>query len=187
LGLAGCASQSTDHAQLAELYRQSISRAAVKRSGDVHKLQAIDPSWPVVKVVHVQAAKTIDIARFIWVALPDELQRMCRGKPDPLLAIQQALGLPPEADNGVQVFSFTVRSKDIFRPCASSAETNTDECSIDIQEEPRGDPLGEHFVLKQLMDSTVMDSEVPATLLLLWVGALTGPLNPLIIMVFRSM
>ena len=32
-----------------------------------------------------------------WVSLPDQLRQMCRGKPDPVLAIQQILGLPPAA------------------------------------------------------------------------------------------
>ena len=153
LGIVGCTSQASDRARLSDAYQQSITLAAVKSPNYVRKLQKIDLSQSLVEVVHVQSGFTINPNKFVWVARRNELLPMCHGKADPLLAIQQALGLPPEARNDVRVFSFNVSPKDLFRPCASSPDIDTDQCAVDTPQETKADPVVEHFVLKQMMDS----------------------------------
>jgi hypothetical protein len=152
--LAGCTTQAASSDTLSDLYQKSIIAAAIKRPDYARTLQPIDMSKPVVTVVHVQPYPTIDTSRFTWVAAPDALRRLCQGKPDPLLAIQQALGLPPEKRDDVKIFSFDVQPANMFRPCASSPDIATTQCSVDLPAAPNGNQAAaEHFVLKQMMDS----------------------------------
>jgi hypothetical protein len=74
----------------------------------------------------------IDTQRFTWVTFPGPLRELCRDKPDPLLTLQQALGLPPVQRQDVWVFTFDVRPTDIFRPCASSPDITTTQCTMDL-------------------------------------------------------
>ena len=139
---------------LNDIYQKSIAAAAVKQPDYARTLLPIDKSAPSVTVAHFQPYPTIDTTRFTWVARPDELRALCRGKADPLLALQQALGLPPEQRNDEKVFTFDVRPADIFRPCASSPDITTTQCSMDLPVAPIASQAAtEHFVLKQMMDS----------------------------------
>jgi len=154
LVLAGCAAQPGGPDTLNDVYQKSIAAAAVKRPDYVRTLQPIDTSRPKVTVAHFQPYPTIDTNRFTWVAQPDELRALCHGKPDPLLALQQALGLPPEKRNDERVFTFDVPPTDIFRPCASSPDITTKQCSVDLPVQPiPAQAATEHFILKQMMDS----------------------------------
>ena len=154
LVLAGCAAKPNTPDALNRLYQQSIAAAAVKSPDYARPLKPIDTSKTVVTVAHIQPYPTIDTTRFIWVTNPEELRALCRGKPDPLLAMQQALGLPPERRDDVRVFTFEVRPSDMFRPCASSPDITTTECSVELQTQPiAAQAAAEHFVLKQMMDS----------------------------------
>ena len=154
LVLAGCAAQPGGPDALNEQYQRSIAEAAVKRPDYARPLQPIDVSRPQVTMAHIQPYPTIDTNRFTWVAHPDELRALCRGKTDPLLAMQQALGLPPERRDDVRVFTFGVRPTDMFRPCASSPDISTKTCSVDLPAQPvAAQAATEHFVLKQMMDS----------------------------------
>jgi hypothetical protein len=152
--LSGCAAERGGPDALNHVYQTSIAAAAVKRPDYARPLQPIDASGPEVTMVHIQPFPTIDTGRFTWVTRPDELRALCRGRPDPLLAMQQALGLPPEQRSDVRVFTFDVRPMDVFRPCASSPDITTTRCSMDMPVQPVGaDAATEHFVLKQMMDS----------------------------------
>jgi len=137
-------------------YQKSIATAAVKQPDYARPLQPIDPFIAEVRVAHLQPYPTIDTNRYTWVTFPGALRDLCRDKPDPLLAIQQALGLPPEKREGMRVFTFDVRPADIFRPCASGPDINTTQCAMDLPQSLPQTPTQaavEHFVLKQIMDS----------------------------------
>ena len=161
IALAGCtlppagpASLTTGPVPLNTTYEQSIAAAAVKQPDYARTLQPIDASRPTVTVVHVQPYPTIDTKRYTWVASPAALKALCHGRTDPLLAIQQALGLPPVNDPAVRVFSFDARPADMFRPCASGPDITTTQCSMDLPVQSSPALAGtEHFVLKQMMDS----------------------------------
>ena len=154
--LTGCAGQAGSLDALNDLYQKSIAAAAVKRPDYARPLQPIDISRSEVTVVHIQPYPSIDTNRFTWVTLPDALRELCRGRPDPLLALQQALGLPPEKRDDLRVFTFDVRPTDMFRPCASSPDITTTQCTVGLSQSapPAGtERAAEHFVLKQMMDS----------------------------------
>jgi hypothetical protein len=150
LALSCCAGPPGAPDDLSNAYQKSIADAAVKRPDYVKQLRPIDKSRPTVLVAHVQPYPTIDTKYDVWVTQPDELLSFCRGKEDPLLAIQQALGLPPQRSNDVRVFRFELRTTDLVRPCASGSAVSTTECSFDVPAQP-GEQ--EHLVLKQIMDS----------------------------------
>jgi hypothetical protein len=164
LSLTGCADYASSLDTLTNLYQQSIIAAAIKRPDYARPLQPIDISRSEVTVAHVQPYPSIDNSRFIWVTFPDALRELCRGRPDPLLAIQQALGLPPKKHDGIRVFTFDVRPADMFRPCASSPEITTTHCTVDLSQFAPltgTQTVAEHFVLKQMMDSYRGDFESP--------------------------
>jgi hypothetical protein len=154
LVVAGCTVQTGGSDALTGVYQRSIAAAAVKQPDYARPLQPIDTSRPKVTMAHIQPFPTIDTSRFTWVTSPDELRVLCQDRSDPLLALQQALGLPPEPRADVKVFTFEVRPKDLFRPCASSTDITTTQCSIDLPEQPVAtQAAADHFVLKQIMDS----------------------------------
>ncbi len=68
----------------------------------------------------------------MWVALPSELKAACAGKPDPALALQQVLGLPPDAAASKVVTEITVKRKDLYRPCAGGGDLAKPTCSFDL-------------------------------------------------------
>ncbi|MEJ0048097.1 MAG: hypothetical protein WDN04_19730 [Rhodospirillales bacterium] len=144
--MAGCAGPG-------EIYQFSIAAAAVKRPDYVRPLRPIDTSRATVPVAVLQHEPTIDNSLFTWVALPDELRSLCSGRPDPLLALQQALGLPPERRNDMHVLVFDARPADMFRPCASSPDITTGQCSVDLAAAKPATSEAEHFVLQHMMAS----------------------------------
>ena len=151
LALVGCANESSNGATLNKIYEQATADAAIKRPDFVKQLQPIDGSADEITVAHLQPYPTIDTGRYIWVTHPNELRGFCHGRPDPLLAMQQALGLPPEKRDDFRVFTFDVRGSDIFRPCASSQDIVSSTCSLDVPDQPSG--AQEHFVVQQMMKS----------------------------------
>jgi hypothetical protein len=164
LALAGCVGQAASLDALNDLYQKSIAAAAVKRPDYARPLQPIDISRSEVTVAHIQPYPSIDTNRFTWVTLPDALRELCHGRPDPLLAIQQALGLPPQKRDDIRVFTFGVRPADMFRPCASSPDITTTQCTVGLlQSAPLTgtEKATEHFVLRQMMDSYRSGFESP--------------------------
>src|SRR5579872_513331 len=111
LVLGGCVSPGAPPPaaqSLQSAYEKSIALAAVKSPDYVRPLTPIAGNEAT--VAHVQPYESIDSSRYVWVAHPDELKAHCLGKPDPVLALQVALGLPPQAEPAMKVFTFTVRS-----------------------------------------------------------------------------
>jgi hypothetical protein len=164
LVLTACAGPTGRLEALNDHYQKSIAAAAVKEPDYARPLQPIDASRSEVRVANI--GETIGSKGFTWVTFPGPLRELCRGKPDPLLALQQALGLPPEQRQKVWVFTFDVRPADIFRPCASSPDITTTQCTMDLPKRPPvtspkeaaeqaalEQAVAEHFVLKQMMDS----------------------------------
>ncbi len=138
----------------AKLYRQSIAAAAVKRPSFRKTLKPIDPSKPRVKVItltykkgqpvkgdhpfeHTRGRKTIEktdgdkgVLKFdTWVSLPSESAKACKGAKDPVLALEQILGMPPAAGDW-ELVEFEVAPRHIFRPCASSPDITTKSCDF---------------------------------------------------------
>jgi hypothetical protein len=150
--LFGCATTQTPEEGLEAAYTRSIAEAAVKTPDSVRTLTPIDTTKREITVAHLQPYPTIDPTRYIWISLPDELRTFCKDKKDKLLALEMALGLPPDPQDE-KVFLFKISPADLFRPCAGSPDTTTTSCSLDLRRDAPADSKSEHFVLEQMMDS----------------------------------
>ena len=150
--LLGCAIVRTPRERLEDAYTRSIPEAAVKTPNSVRTLTPIDTTKHEITVAHLQPYPTIDPTRYIWISLPDELRAFCKDKKDKLLALEMALGVPPDPKDD-KVFTFKISPADLFRPCASSPDTTTTSCSVDLPRDASADSKSEHFVLNQMMTS----------------------------------
>jgi len=140
-----------------ELYLQAIARAALKTPQQQLKLLPIDVTQPFVTFVSLSSSNPVDggtLRRDTWVSLPSELHHACQGKRDPLLAIEQILGLPPYRNEmerqATNLWQFTVARSQVFRPCVSAADITTDHCNFD---DIVGEAQESAFVLKQIWQS----------------------------------
>ncbi|MCE4547604.1 MULTISPECIES: hypothetical protein [unclassified Caballeronia] len=133
---ATAASGSPGFEQLQAIYLRSIEQAAVRKPGMRVPLAPIvsDP----VQMVTFSNRPPVDsqnkLAKPTWVSHPSELVSLCRRSADSLLAVQQALGLPPyRSANEMQntrAYVLEIRKADLFRPCVSSTDTATSACEM---------------------------------------------------------
>ncbi len=152
--LTGCA-QSTQ-----QVYEESIRQASVRGPGwDA-------PLWPLAEGSLSVSTFTEDAvldthSLYVWVAPTREVWRRCRGKHDPVLALQQILGLPPQEHprSGHQwhLFVFDIRSQDLFRPCPGGIDRNAPpeapRCRLDSELDPALDAEFTQFLLQQWWSS----------------------------------
>jgi hypothetical protein len=116
-------------------YERSIRAAAVRDPGFAVALRTIGPQEHHVRVATFTEwdAPKSPTQRLTWVSLPDQLKALCHGKPDAVLAIQQALGLPPQATpaTGHQwaVITFEVPRQALFRPCPGGTDVGAPRCA----------------------------------------------------------
>jgi hypothetical protein len=164
-GAAGAESASKAPSDLQELYEQAIYDSAVKRPSFNRLLMPIPASEAYVTVQTLRTKelpvedpspfgpRERDLLRLkrinaergvllgnIFVALPKEARRLCKGAADPLLALQQGLGLPPKSDPDYRIVRFRVARADMFRPCASGPDVGAPKCSFDVPQDL--DPAG---------------------------------------------
>lgn len=141
---------------LDRLYQESIIDSAVKRPSFQRTLTPIDAGQPQVTVVTLTTKQddpvepTSAVARSkgvlrlaktaggtgtllteTWVSLPSESQPACKGAANPVLALEQLLGMPP-ADGDWELVQFSVAPDQIFRPCASGPDITTTQCSFTL-------------------------------------------------------
>ncbi len=185
------ASETTAAKSNADLYRDSIIAAAVKRPSYQKKLKPLDASKPRVKmitfhtkrsmpegdansVLQTRGIKTIkktsggkgEIQYDTWVSIPAESSKACKGAKDPVLALEQILGMPPVAGDWV-LDEFEVAPKDIFRPCASSPDITTKQCDLTLptefksKKEKEAVKAAQAFVFVQMWTSFNVDFPKP--------------------------
>ncbi len=150
--LASCA---PDHAGR---YEASIRHAAVRSPPSVVALHPLPPG-PVVTMGSftewgVPASPT---TRFNWVSVPAQLRALCRGKADPVLAIQQVLGLPPQPtpsrpDHRWQMVTFELPRSALFRPCPGGTDPDATQCHPS-QVPAEMDAEAQRFLLEQMWSS----------------------------------
>jgi hypothetical protein len=149
------------------LYEQAIREAAIKQPADLEaRLTPI-------------TAKNVDVATWsydldsrsagklvrtlgadVWVTLVPDLKQRCEGLTGDALSLrlQQLLGLPPGDASDRKIFTFTVRSADVFRPCADP-RIGTTACSMavpDVRHAGLTDATAAahfRFMLEQLLSS----------------------------------
>jgi hypothetical protein len=106
------------------------------------------------------------------VALPEDLRKMCHGKPDATLAVEQIMGLPPASTSSVphalQVVTFTTPRTELFRPCPGGTDIAAPTCSDTVS--PSLDGETAKFLLDNVWSSArpgsprqaATDGEAPA-------------------------
>jgi hypothetical protein len=175
-GAAGAESASKAPSDLQELYEQAIYDSAVKRPSFNRLLMPIPASEAYVTVQTLRTKelpvedpspfgpRERDLLRLkrinaergvllgnIFVALPKEARRLCKGAADPLLALQQGLGLPPKSDPDYRIVRFRVPRADMFRPCTSGPDVGAPRCAFDIPQDL--DPAHRAFMIAQMWTS----------------------------------
>ncbi len=175
-GAAAAESLGKVPSDLKDLYEQAIYESAVKRPSFNRPLTPIpesetfvtvqtlrtrelpveDPSpfgpreRDVLRLKRINAARGVLLGN-IFVALPREARRLCKGAADPLLALQQGLGLPPKSDPDYRIVRFRVARADMFRPCASGPDVGAPKCAFDIPQDL--DPAHRAFMIAQIWTS----------------------------------
>jgi hypothetical protein len=122
-------------------YDDAIAAAAIKRPEYRQPLRTIDSSSQTAMVVNFGRPLTSSSARDseIWVALDSEVRELCAGVDDPVLALEQALGLPPGGLGNRVVNSLSVPREGLFRPCASADGLEATSCGFDLPPTPKAD------------------------------------------------
>ncbi|GGF14926.1 hypothetical protein GCM10011611_20870 [Aliidongia dinghuensis] len=149
------------------LYEAAIRDAAVKQPADLEaRLSPITSknadvvTWAYDLDSHSVGKLVRTLGADVWITVAPDLKRRCAGLSGAALTLrlQQLLGLPPDDATDRKFFTFTVRSADLFRPCADP-RINTSACTLDVPES-RHAGLAEataaahdRFMLQQLLGS----------------------------------
>ena len=125
-----------------DAYNAAVRDAAIKRPGFAKALKPIDATRTNVRVIALRwvgASNIVDakgrLKASLFVALPKELAAACQGAADPVLAMQQILGLPPRTGDYVMV-EFSIPVRKVFRPCASGPDVAAKTCSFVLPDDP---------------------------------------------------
>jgi hypothetical protein len=119
---------------LEKLYQQALDSPIVLPASG-HSLRKINQNGQSPPLVHFGNKSPFTSAGDqleddTWIAISEELQLRCRGLVDPVIALQQILGMPPRREGGWRIFHFQLlHASDLFRPCLSGTDTEMDSCS----------------------------------------------------------
>jgi hypothetical protein len=129
------------HDTLAEAYGAAIARAAIRQPGDARPLRVLrEEKTSLVHLTHETLARDQRAAQNdMWLSHPDDLRLFCAGAADPLLKMQQALGLPPRRGER-RVYTVTVMTKDLQRPCFSGHGPGDGACEIELPKILKDEP-----------------------------------------------
>lgn len=158
LALAACVTQPdpVDTTTLRREYQHAIGEAAVR-----HPDWSI-PLWsfgdaPLAQVSTFTDDPALDtMTQPNWVAATAEVRAHCAGTPDPVLFLEELLGLPPQvvADVGKRwhVYTFEVSQESMFRPCPGGVDLSVREhprCLAGKTVDPHLDEPTARFLLQQ--------------------------------------
>jgi hypothetical protein len=136
-------------------YEQSLSAASLRHPDWSVPLHPLGPGP--MQTVGTFTKYNLDTKNYyVWVSLPAQLWELCKDKQDPILRIQQILGLPPQPDDPRQPFQiilFQVNQKALFRPCPGGtdpqAPPDAPRCLAGNKLNPKLDASITHFLLNQ--------------------------------------
>ena len=144
-------------------YKDAIVAAAIKQPGYEVPLTPIPATTVMVDVVNFgprypTPPDARDRKFDLWVALPDDLKKVCVGAPDPAWALEQFLGKPPDTVSEYVVTELTVPRDALFRPCLDGADVGANTCKLSLPPEPSDTTLREaynqlRFVTDQMLNS----------------------------------
>jgi hypothetical protein len=160
LSFGGCVSQprsaAATAAALQSEYQHAIEEAAVRRP------EWSIPLWwfgdlPLAMVSTFTDDPALDtLTQPNWVAATAEVRRRCEGAADPVLFLEQLLGLPPQPapDAGKQwhVYTFEISQDDMFRPCPGGVDESVPDhprCVAGTALDPHLDQKTARFLLQQ--------------------------------------
>jgi hypothetical protein len=128
------------------IYEAAIHEAAVKQPADLEaRLEPITDknvdvvTWATDLDSHTAAKLVRTLGEDVWVTVDPAVKQHCAGLTGAALSLrlQQLLGLPPGDAADWKFFTFTVRSADVFRPCADPRITTT-SCTLDVPDARHG-------------------------------------------------
>jgi hypothetical protein len=130
-------SDRSDHTLLRE-YETSVREAAVTTPDDRVGLVTfgdLSAKETFVTLKRRPWSLPAKASNVIWLALPNQLQGICEGSPEPLKVIQQALGLPT-VDGDYALFELSVPLYKVRRPCVGASSLREPYCSTELPAEP---------------------------------------------------
>lgn len=124
-------------------YEAAVVQSAVRRPTD---------AWPLMRLQgdSVELVRLTDRALqpgampapgMLWASLPDDLRRFCGKSREPLLKLQQALGLPGK-DGDFKVIPLKVDIGKVRRPCFSGHSPTDSACTPSLPDLPNEDIAG---------------------------------------------
>lgn len=147
--LSGCAEPEQ------RTYETAIRDASLRGPGWDAPLWAL-PQGPVSVSTFTDDAVLDVRALYVWVAATQEVWQMCRGKRNPVLSLEQILGLPPQkkppSGHPWHFFVFEVDSRDLLRPCPGGVDGEVPDkpkCRLISDLDPKLDAEFTQFLLQQ--------------------------------------
>jgi len=149
------------------LYEAGIRDAAIKQPADLEaRLNPITTknvdvvTWSYDLDSHSVGKLVRTLGADVWVTVAPDLKLRCAGLTGDALSLrlQQLLGLPPGDATDRKFFTFTVRSADVFRPCADP-RVSTTSCALTVPDSRHAGltevtaEAHDRFMLQQLLSS----------------------------------
>jgi hypothetical protein len=119
-------------------YEEALRAAAIKSPSDRRGLRTLETSQ--VRLFNLRnnplpTGENVTLKSAVWAALPEELHAACADAEDPLLRLQQVLGLPRRSGQ-FSIYPITVNSQDVVRPCMSGDRPISPTCGFELPEDP---------------------------------------------------
>jgi hypothetical protein len=142
--------------QLQKQYQQAIEDAAVRRPAWSIPLWSFGDARIVSVSTFTDDAALDTRTQYNWVAATVEVAARCAGTSDPVLFLEELLGLPPQAAPAAgkrwHVYTFEVSQEALFRPCPGGVDASVAErprCLAGTALDPTLDPETARFLLQQ--------------------------------------
>jgi hypothetical protein len=161
LALGACAFQPHPEAasseELQRQYQRAIEQAAVRHPDWNIPLWSFGDASVVLVSTFTDDPALDTVTQYNWVAPTAQVRSLCHGKSNPVLFLEELLGLPPQLipDPGKRwhVYTFEVSQKAIFRPCPGGMDRsvpNHPRCNAGTSLDPNLDQETVRFLLQQL-------------------------------------
>jgi len=152
LALAACATRPG----LQKQYQAAIHDAAVRHADWNIPLWSFGEA-PVVFVSTFTDDPALDtVSQVNWVAATAQVRAACAGKSNPVLFLEELLGLPPQAAAGAgkrwHVYTFEISQDAMFRPCPGGVDNSAPDhprCIAGTSLDPELDAQTARFLLHQ--------------------------------------
>jgi hypothetical protein len=160
LSMGACAipphPQSAESEELQQQYQHAIAEAAVRHSDWNIPLWSFGDASVVLVSTFTDDPALDTVTQFNWVAPTAQVGPLCRGKANPILFLEELLGLPPQLTPNPgkrwHMYTFEVSRDAIFRPCPGGTDEsvpNQPRCNAGTALDPKLDRETARFLLQQ--------------------------------------